>query len=55
MIWMVAVAVDNNGDRDKGGGSGGSDKAEMVKGVAETVANWEVGQIIGTDSEGTMF
>jgi hypothetical protein len=29
--------------------------AEMVKGTAETFTNWEVGRIMGTDSEGTMF
>jgi hypothetical protein len=28
--------------------------AKTVKGVAETVANWEVGQIMGADGEGTM-
>jgi hypothetical protein len=28
--------------------------AETVREAAETVANWEVGQIMGTDSEGTM-
>jgi hypothetical protein len=29
--------------------------AKTVKGVAETVANWEVGWIMRTDGEGTMF
>jgi hypothetical protein len=28
--------------------------AKTVKGVAETVANWEVGQIMGADGEGMM-
>jgi hypothetical protein len=28
--------------------------AEMVREVAETVTNWEVGQIMGMDGEGTM-
>jgi hypothetical protein len=28
---------------------------KTVKGAAETVANWEVGWIMGTDGEGTMF
>jgi hypothetical protein len=29
--------------------------AKTVKGAAETVANWEVGRIMGTDGEGTIF
>jgi hypothetical protein len=29
--------------------------AETVKGAAEMVAKWEVGRIMGTDSEGMMF
>jgi hypothetical protein len=28
---------------------------ETVKGTAETVVNWEVGWIMGMDSEGMMF
>jgi hypothetical protein len=29
--------------------------AKTVKGAAETVANWEVGWIMGMDGEGMMF
>jgi hypothetical protein len=29
--------------------------AKTMKGAAEMVANWEVGWIMRTDSEGTMF
>jgi hypothetical protein len=31
-----------------------AETAEIVKGTAETVANWEVGWIMGMDGEGTM-
>jgi hypothetical protein len=51
---MAAVVVD--GDRD---GDGGRDDENDVngrdsEGSGRNSANWEVGWIIGTDSEGTM-
>jgi hypothetical protein len=60
MIWMVAVAVDGDEVRDRGGGgSGGDDENDRNSGNGEgssrNGANWDVWQIGGTDSEGTMF
>jgi hypothetical protein len=43
---MVVVAI-YRGRSSRNGGNG--------EGMAEVVANWEVGRVIGTDSEGTMF
>jgi hypothetical protein len=54
MIWMAAVAVDRDRDRDRGGG-GDDENGRNGEGSSRYGANWEVGQIKGTDSEGTMF
>jgi hypothetical protein len=51
MIWMAVVAVDRDGD----GGGGDDENDRNGKGSGRNSANWEVGQIKGTDSEGTVF
>jgi hypothetical protein len=62
MIWMTAVAVDGDRDGDGSGGRGGGGgddendgNGRNGEGNGRNGANWEVGQIRGTDSEGTMF
>jgi hypothetical protein len=51
MIWMAAVAV----DRDRDGGGGDNENNGNGEESGSNGANWEVGQIRGMDSEGTMF
>jgi hypothetical protein len=51
MIWMAVVAIDGDG----GGGGGDDENDGNGEGSGRNGANWEVGQIRGTDGEGTMF
>jgi hypothetical protein len=55
MIWMAAVAVDRDGGRGRGGSSGDDENDRNGEGSSRNGANWEVGQIRGTDGEGMMF
>jgi hypothetical protein len=56
MCLIAAVAVNGDGDRDRGRGGGGDDENNRNgEGGGRNGANWEVGQIRGIDSEGTMF
>jgi hypothetical protein len=52
---MVAVAVDGGRGRGRGRGSGDDENDGNGEESGRNGANWEVGQIRGTDSEGTMF
>jgi hypothetical protein len=52
---MVVVAVDGDRDRDRGGSGGDDENNRNGEGGSRNGANWEVGQIKGTDGEGTMF
>jgi hypothetical protein len=57
MIWMAAVGRGRGRDGGGDGGSSGSDDKNNrnSEGSGRNSANWEVGQIKGTNGEGTMF
>jgi hypothetical protein len=50
---MVAVVEDGDGDGGEGGSNDENDRNS--EGSGRNDANWEVGQIRGMDSDGTMF
>jgi hypothetical protein len=62
MLLIAAVAVNGDGGGDKGRGRGGSGSdngnnrnGRNGEGSGRNGANWEVEQIKGMDSEGTML
>jgi hypothetical protein len=56
MILMVVVMVNRDGDRDRGGSDNGNDgNGDNSEGSGRNGTDWEVEQIKGMDSEGTML
>jgi hypothetical protein len=54
MILIVAIAINGDGDRGRGGSSGddGNDRnSDNSDGSGRNGADWEIEQIKGTDSE----
>jgi hypothetical protein len=55
LILRAAVTIHSSGDRDGGGGDGNNGNSRNGEGSSKNGVNWEVEQIKGTDSEGTML